>query len=255
MGIESAAQHNKIEAIENGQTEEVVAHLHNHTEELEKLLEIDPDWNQRELAEIRSELSHLDSYPVYREYISGKTPNLTVLHASIEKLLVGLDALIAQSKDEGLTDEDLADELKLRALISERFKELTYRIRKYTNTVAQFQNIKLLKNNGRDVQSQLEKIDHERRRTHNALLDSLKTLTILAQEAQAMQALKAYSLILWANGMDASRFKESESAILVFDPQTLADRNYIRDWALAADFDERLNRAEQIGVEKNPEKK
>ena len=90
-------------------------------------------------------------------------------------------------------------------------------------------------------QDRFLKADEARRREHDALLNSLQLFTITAKQAQEEKLLAKGSVIEWTHGMDAKQLISNAGKILVFSQQTLAnERDYIKDWAIAADFDSQL---------------
>jgi hypothetical protein len=112
----------------------------------------------------------------------------------------------------------------------------------YIRTIIQFHTIKRLSIGGvRDMTAQFARVDQERRNAHEGLLDSLRTMRQAVLAAAGTELIPKQNVIEWTMGMNAGELlSHNPHAVIVFSDRVLQDRNYIRDWAIAADFEERL---------------
>ena len=232
-------------------TEDVVAHLHQHSEEL-KIGAVSP--NEKFLSELRADIGRLDSYPVFKEYLEEQVPTLSVLAESSRRAVATMDTVFADWAAHGIKAEDLKEEMKMKNLISGRLEAVRWDIATYIGKLIQFHNIKTKFLDPRyegdpDLKEQFEKVDAARRRAHESLLLSLGIMTATVLKAAEEDLLEGHMIIEWVQGMSAHALMKNPAAIVVFSPsifrtgdaiQARKNRSYIRDWAIAADFDEQF---------------
>lgn len=224
--------------------EEVVEKIHLHHD---SVLEGTIPCNVELLEQVREDLTHLECYPLYKEYVEGRTPSLPLLQESAARAVAAIEKIIAEEKKNGTSDADLAEEIRVKNLIAGRSISIEQNITAYIKTVLRFQTLKKLHNNGaRDVSKQLEQTDHDRRRVHNNLIDSLRILTEAVKEAQSIDLIAKKSVHEWVPSLNASELAKTEGSIVVFSPKILTDRDYVRDWAMAADFNKQFSDLQEV---------
>jgi len=197
--------------------------------------------SEKLLEELRSDVSRLEFYPTYQEYSSGAAPTLGVLTESARRAGASLDSLITRWQKQGTGINELAEEIKMSRLLAGRAEAIKWSIKDYVRTLIMFHNIKGLSHGGtRDMTERIVKIDHERRHAHESLLQTLGVMTTTILKAAEEDLLEGHTIIEWTPGMPAGAMMKNPSAIVIFSPKTLMNRDYVRDWAMAADFDEQL---------------
>ncbi len=247
----------KAEQETGKETEDAVALLHRHHDGITHGSE-SPD--EQFLAELRADVSRLEFYPMYQEYLADRVPTIPMLEESMKRAVASLDALLAGWKSHGVVAEEMAEETKMRNLLSGRLAAIRGDIFDYIHTMIRFHNIKRKWKDPRfegdpDVQEQFEKIDADRRRAHESLLLALSIMTSTVLKAAEEDLLEGHTIVEWTPGMPAGPLVKNPSAIVVFSPaffgsrdQTQAKRNrdYLRDWAIAADFDEQFREIAEV---------
>jgi len=234
MGIEGPDKFEKV-PLSLVLEEDLVAEVHSHRdrlkngeEKIEEALEA--------LPLIREGIAQLECYPIYREYVNGNVPTLDTFRNGTRLASETIASDLAQEK--GLSSEDLSEELHVQKLLEGRAGSIEHAIDAYVRSVIKFHNLKRISRGGvRDMTKQFEQSDHERRRAHNHLLDTLQSTTQAVRDAVELKLIPLEKVLEWNPGVESI---PQENAIVVFSPKILEDRNYIRDWAIAADFDERL---------------
>ena len=198
--------------------------------------------------ELHFEIEHTQSAPIFGQYETHAIPQLTTLEHSA---LFAADAIareIEMHKKEGVSEADLEEESKIEKILRGRSKAIGSGIRSYIRTILRFQQLARLRHGGRDVLKQFEETDHQRRRAHNALIESLTAFTKAIEEAKEIDLLKDIPVVEWQPGTQLPDGIENQ--IVVFSHRVLSDRNYIRDWAIVAELYERLKEIEQLEKKK-----
>ncbi|MEK7612632.1 MAG: hypothetical protein AAB449_00585 [Patescibacteria group bacterium] len=224
----------EISAVE----EDVAAKIHtNH----DKIVNGEIPLSEKLLTEIRDDLSRLECYPLYREYTAGNVPTLAVLDVSTERAVHAIDATLAGDRAKGTPENDLAEETKVRNLIAGRSISIKRNVAEYIRTVLRFHTLKrLAAGGGRDMQEQFVKTDEARVRAHNNLIKSLQIMTSTIQSAATMNLLPEHKILKWVAGMNAHDLNKNPNTVVVFSDKVMQDRDFIKDWAIAADFDLQL---------------
>lgn len=218
---------------------EVVANLHtNH----DKVINGEMPASEKLLVEIRNDLSKLECYPMYRDYVKGVVPTLAMLSESADRAVKVIDTLLEKDRAGGLSDKDLAEETASRNLIAGRPNSIRRSIDAYVRSIIRFHTLRRLSHGGsRDMQEQFVKADGERQRAHDSLLQSLRVFTTNVLKAEHEGMLPKGTVAQWVQGSEAKKLSENAQTIVVFSEQTLAnERDFIKDWAIAADFDTQL---------------
>lgn len=231
---------------------EVVAKLHlNH----DKVVSGEIPASEKLLTEIRNDLSRLECYPMYREYAAGNVPTLAILTESATRASLTIETLLSQDRAKGVPDKELEEETKIKNLLAGRPNSIKRGVESYVRSIIRFHTLKQLSHGGgRDMQTQFVKADEDRRRVHNALLESLKIFTTTVRNAEKEGLLPAGSVVEWTHGMQAQVLIENPDMIVVFAEKIISneDRDYMKDWAIAADFDLQLK--EMLVAQNTPHK-
>lgn len=192
------------------------------------------------LGLFHNEIERCECYPVLSKYTSGEIPTLGTMFRGLPALLTEFGAEIERDRKAGASEEELRPLILMHGLISGREQQVRSSIHRYVNSVVRFQHLQKISAGGtRDVTKQFVEADHARRRAHDGLIDSLKVYAaqVAQLKTEGFDTLKSYSFTHWNMGDDARRTSEST---LVFSPDVVRNREFIRDWALAADFSEQL---------------
>ena len=226
---------------------EVVANLHiSHS----KVLSGEMLANEKLLTDIREDLGRLECYPMYREYTAERVPTFGILRESANRAVKNIEQLLAADKASGVDTENTSEELKIQKLLAGRADSIKRSVNDYIQTIIRFHNLRRLSHGGsRDVTEQFVKADESRRRAHENLLKSLNIFTTAAKQAEEAGLLAAGNTVEWMPDMDAKSLIERPEAVVVFSESTLKNRDYIKDWAIAADFDLQLR--EMLDAQKN----
>jgi len=152
---------------------------------------------------------------------------------------------IEAEENAGTTDEDLVEEKRLEKLLRGRSQTIIAGIRSYINMVLRFQRLNEQRFLGRDVLKQFEQTDHQRRRAHDALLESLQIYSNSVREAKNTGLLNEVPVVVWESE-DSLKGDLPEEKVVIFSDAVLANRDYIKDWALVAEMSERLKKIDRL---------
>ena len=230
----------KVESVESSQKPEdvIVADMRSYIREIEN-----GNGEGNGTERFHSEIERSYSAELYEKYDTGEIPNLEILELSANSAAEAIAKEIQESKEQGMSDADLTEETKIEKLLQGRPKIITSNIRSYIATVMRFQELAKMRTTGRDLAKQFEQADHQRRRVHNALIESLETFTNIIEDAKTLGLLSEISVAQWRHSED---LRLQESRVVVFSKQILEDRDYIRDWAIVAEMHERLTEIEKL---------
>jgi hypothetical protein len=211
-------------------------------EELHTVAGQDRQPSRETMAKLHQDIERCECYLLFAQYDKGTVPSLDRMFANTQPILsvVRQEIALTQNPNDVLALQRSID------LISGREQAIRSAIGAYVRSVIRFQNLRRLSAGGaRDVTRQFVDADHARRRAHNNLLDAL---TIYAQQVQTLaeegfDTDPSFSFVRWTPDMDASAVPADKT--VVFDASVMKNRNFIRDWAIVADFAEQLKQLEQ----------
>lgn len=228
--------------------EDLVAHAHVCNESLKRG---HPNGGI-ELERLRREIAESDYNELYHQYHNGQILTLTALEKTAHHAAKEIATVIAGDRENGLTDDDLVDEIALQNILEGRVQAIRVSIRSYITTVIQYHNIKIRRQRGamddEDLKRQFEQIDARRRKAHNTLLESLREMTRALAQAKDEDLIRT-PFIQWEVGMPISP-EVQENRYVTFAESVTNNREYIRDWAIVADLDARLRSIEELVTEK-----
>lgn len=219
-----------------------------------KNVEEPPQYTEDVLAELDTECSHF-SPPVAPEqrskihqllhkkldrfqnhhikvlYDEGRVPTFESMQKAVDTAMASLESL---HEDE--------EAQKLSRLLSARVKEIRSWARKYVEVLIRFQRIKkrlpLMEDSERT--DAMVRIDTERRRIHDSLLNAL---TILHQSLQQASEYTDVPMAKeWRPGLEPTETGFAGKYAFIISREAIADRDLIRDWAIVADRIAEINR-------------
>lgn len=186
---------------------------------------------------LHREFETCEAYATYLAYAEGSLP-------TIENMTHGIEAMLAQAPQhakEGPEAERVCKMLSGRAL------QIRAASRSYVQSVITFNRqlsgagqFRLSDEERRD---QLIDTDKRRRRLHDALLDTLRVTYRTLMDAVDLGIANKSTFGIWEKGFDARQLPGTFS---IFAPQALDDRNFIRNWAIAADFAQTFAKLDEI---------
>lgn len=177
---------------------------------------------------LHENLDELNSAEMIHQYEDGVVPTLDSLTRAAEAAITALNA-----------DTDDAEAARLAKLIEGQVRGIRRWCRNYVGTIIRFHRAKsaFFRKEGDEVQDALVSSDHERRRVHNSLLAALTTFNGLLEQAQDIDHFQKPSA--WQPGISLPQGTAHTSAV-IFSPEAIADRDLIKDWAIAADCVEQI---------------
>lgn len=196
-------------------------------------------------SEAHKELSHV---PLFTEYLAGAIPTIDSVSAGIERALTLIDSTITEARASGISEEDLREDLQLYNQLGARSREIKLAVRNYIRTVIQFHIAKermIASPNDEDARERLGNIDKYRTVAHNGLIESLRVLGKNLKESADNSLLSGAKLVSWKPGITLSP-NHTEAPIVYFDDSVLANRGYVRDWALVVDCMEELRKIKKL---------
>ncbi|OGG52022.1 hypothetical protein A2704_00555 [Candidatus Kaiserbacteria bacterium RIFCSPHIGHO2_01_FULL_54_36b] len=192
-----------------------------------------------------------ECYPLFKKYASGEIPSLERMFGNMQPLLDELKRSVdaeAARVAQGEPDDILKEEKSIYGLLAGREQQVRGAIQRYVTSVIRFKNLQRISAGGaRDVSEQFVEADHARRRAHETLIEALRVYTAqvkLALENGYADSYKHFNFEFWRPGTDARDASTKNS--LVFAPEVLGNRDFIRDWAIVADF---VNQLQVLGDE------
>lgn len=200
------------------------------------------------MGKLHHDIERCGCYPIFKQYASGEIPTLDRMFQTIKPLVVEMDQEIQNERArvaKGENDFVLNHLEKCRGLLLGRESQIRGGIQRYVNSVIRFNRLRKSSAGGaRDLTKQFEEADHARRRAHNDLIASLKTyvdvIENLWEESTGDELFKNFKFVSWKIGEDARESDPVGDRNIVIDKSALKNREFIRDWAIVADFHEQL---------------
>jgi hypothetical protein len=188
-----------------------------------------------------AELMHKDfegceSYQLYESYERNEIP-------TFERMEEGIAQLIANIPEDLKNDPEAQ---RITQLIKGRALALRGSVRSYVATVIQFVtygNSLAAKRDPDGVPQKMVEIDHKRRRQHDSLLTSLSETLKLLQEAYDYGICEKEAYREWSPGDTTTT---PRGVLPVFSAKAIANRDLIKNWALAADFEEHYRKLTEL---------
>lgn len=190
------------------------------------------------IAHLHDRIHSCEVGHLFDEYVEESVPTFErMFHPLPERIEKAKQALRVDAEKYGA--ETVADEMRILALLSGREQQVQTAVQRYVQSVIRFDTLRRLSYGGvRADMEQFSDADHARRRSHNALIDTLRVYLKVAQEAEAASVFPKESsgpvFVPWDIGVDARVIPRGH--ILVFSEKTLEHREFVRDWAVASFF-------------------
>lgn len=190
------------------------------------------------LESLHSGVEHCECYPMFKKYVRGEVPSIERLFGGIGAYTNALDAIVsAADPADPLAREEAEIASALSSILKGREAQIRMLVERYVRSVIRFHNLRLRSADGtRDLKRQFVDADEARRRAHNALIDSLRVYqeAVNRCKEEGFDNLPSFRFFAWEKGFDAQQAPQEGS--LYFAPSVLADRNFLRDWAIASEF-------------------
>lgn len=179
-------------------------------------------------------LDNLDDANLINRYEQGTIPTIESINLSIEE---ARKALLLMHGD--------SDCIRIEKLLQGQRSVIRNWCKRYVNTIIIFHVKKnswhLL--NGTDQRDAFLAADSERRRVHNALLNSLSELNSLLIEASKNSDFTLPPQ--WSRSSNVVIGSTLHSP-MIFSAQVIADRDYIKSWAIAANSLEEMKKILEV---------
>jgi len=165
-------------------------------------------------------------------YEEGRVPTFASMEAAVAKV----DAHLAE-------DPNDPESIKLRKLLSQRVKEIRRGCAKYEQSVVTFHSRKkdLILLSNEDSRDAFANIDMRRRLAHEALMESIRSLDIFIEDADELEKLPEPIARMNPRQFLQEGFAQNNPLIFSAECATAAYRDDIRDWALVANLEQKLD--------------
>lgn len=199
--------------------------------------------NHEDIAHLHDSIHTCECGQVFDEYEEGSVPTLERMFGSLSERIEQADRALREEA-ERYSEEEVEEEVRVLSLLKGRERQVRTAVEMYVQSVIRFNTLKRLSYNGaREDKENFVRADQARRRLHNSLIESLRVYLKTAQEAERMglfdDVRKEGSIFaLWDIGTDARSIASDRT--LLFSEKALERREFVRDWAVAVFFSERL---------------
>ncbi len=162
-------------------------------------------------------------------YEQGTVPTFASMERAVEAVIEKLEE-----------DKEDVEALKLSALLSQRVKEIRRWCSKYEQSLIIFHRQKKLVRFNEKMPDQFKRADEDRRRTHDNLLQSIRSLDETLRAADEIEPLP-YAIGRWEPGISVPAGYAHENP-LVFSAHAASHehRELIMDWALVANLEQKM---------------
>lgn len=190
---------------------------------------------------LHKDLERCEVFEMYNAYVGSRVPTLAHIDKNIQR--------VVENVPESLKNDPEA--ISLANYLRGRHASISHDIRAYVGLVIRFVTLEHSTLRFRDYDKyieQMRKIDADRRRMHDNLLTSLDMLRIKMEEAYDFGLCEKDDFYIWSPG-DAQEIPPQ--VVPVFSRAAIANRDLIKNWALATDFAEHFERLSQLLENKN----
>lgn len=204
--------------------------------------------NQDEIAHLHDSIHSCECGKLFDEYVDGIVPTFDRMFKPLSERIQQATEVL-QTDAEKYGPNDVAEEMRALTLLKGREQQVQTAVQLYVQSVIRFNTLKQLSHGGaHDDKENFVRADQSRRRLHNGLIDSLRVYLDAAQKANELGLLSHSepAFAQWDIGIDARTVPDSRA--LLFSGKTLERREFVRDWAIAAFFAERLQELETEGT-------
>lgn len=201
-------------------------------EKLHRCTDGHSDCTPRDAELMHKDFEACESYQWYESYKRNQMP-------TFERMENGIQAILCRIPESIRND---AEAQRLSKLLKGRTLVIKGAVRSYVETVLKFVRLQHTAAAMRNTEV-FVKIDHERRRRHDNLLKSLTDTRKLFEDAADYGLLERGDYREWIPGEEA---EVPEGVVPVFSLTAIANRDLIKNWALAADFAEHYEKLIKI---------
>jgi hypothetical protein len=200
---------------------ETCEHGHHHAPQGEERLVMYHSFHQ--------DLDSLEEAEIVKRYERGLVPTMSSIN------------LAATEASKALLEEGDPDAARIGKLIQGQASGIRRWCRRYVTTIIQFhtkkKDFRLM--NAADQRDALSQADVERRRVHDALLESLRTLTRLIEEGRDHAE---YPRPMTWSPTSELEVDAANTKPVIFSESAIQDRDLIKSWAIAADSVEEMKK-------------
>lgn len=194
--------------------------------------ELPPDEREKVVNRLHDLAERLGNTEMLAAYESGRVPTFASMEAAVSKV----DAHLAQ-------DSEDPESIKLRKLLSQRVREIRRWCSKYEQSVVVFHSRKrhLTQTQDEDAREAFARIDMQRRLAHESLMESIRLLDILIEDADEIEKLPESIARMHPRQLFQEGFAEQNPAVFSAEAATDAYRDDIKDWALIANLMQKID--------------
>ena len=221
--------------------EAVLTKLHEAADKCKKDQE-KPD--EQTLEVFHKDIEKCECYPLLQKYTSGEVPSLKRMFSNVKNVVHDMEKEIAaeEASAEGKPSEYLKSLTDTKNLLAGRELAIRSSVVRYVNSVIRFSRVQKSTLGGQlDDAKQFLAADHARRRAHESLIESLNVYATIVQKMIGEgypDTSGNFKYERWKIGEDARLLDTRKSVI--FDSSVMRNREFIKDWAIVADFVEQL---------------
>lgn len=210
-------------------TEDVLARLDNLAERYREHHPGTPEERAQARVILHTTLDKFENHEMKESYDEGRLPTFRSLERAA--------SLISSA----LIDSGEAEATTLAKLLEGSTLHIKSWSRKYVASILRFRRASMARARMSDeeVRDSYIQADRDRRRIHDALLESLSAVTRLIE--QAKDYIEPIVVKKWRPG-DRLPKGTADSEPVVFSSEAVANRDLIRDWAIVADRIEEINK-------------
>lgn len=203
---------------------------------------------KEEISVFHKSIERSEFGPLFDQYKVGAVPSPDRMFGSLKTELAKAQTIIEEER--AVSGEEGARELvRIHGLLAGRERELASAVSLYVQSLIRHRNLRRMSESSghtRDFTEQFVRADHARRRAHEALLTTLRVYREMLLRAKEEGLLSEDSYVEWQLGSDARSIPQDK--IVAFGATAVADRDFVRDWALVVDFANQLNKLEGEGA-------
>lgn len=189
---------------------------------------------------LHKDFEHCEAHPIYNAYVAQQIPTFDRMESGLARIL--------ESIPDNLKDDENAQ--RLVKLLKGRVMVVKGDVRSYSQSIIKFIRLResptirfhKLQDDFSEKEEQVRS-DHERRRKHENLLRDLAETLKIFEEAYDYGLINKTDYREWLPG---DTTVTPEGVVPLFSRTAIANRDLIKNWALAADFAEHFAKLKNI---------
>lgn len=181
---------------------------------------------------LHSIAERFENNEMFVAYEEGRVPTFASMEAAVKMV------------DEHLaSDPEDPESLRLRKLLSQRVIEIRRWCSKYEQSVVVFHRRRkqMALRSYNDPATDFVKADQDRRRTHDNLMEAIRSLDALITEADNLETLPQPIARARPRNLLPQGYADENPLIFSASSATHENRDYIKDWALVANLEQKLD--------------